>query len=166
MFLLGTRRLSTVRAPVQHSRATTRPARRDTEKDDLLQRDAIRATWAWRGDSPRPETESRPDLTGPRASTRIPHPARGNPRRLEYSRGRPLNIDVGQSLVGATVDDRAAASRVVAPGEALAAGFVLIHPVVGGREKDFVRLAVLREDRGADTDADLKPLAGPRLEVD
>src|SRR3954469_8957240 len=87
-----------------------------------------------------PERNHAPILPDLAPRTRIPHPARGNPRCLEYPRGRPLNIDVGQILVGATVDDRAAASRVVAPGEALAAGFVLIHPVVSGREKSFIRL--------------------------
>ena len=50
------------------------------------------------------------------------------------------------------------------PACALPLRLVAVHPAVGGGQQRLVRVAVVREHRGADADAELQPLAGPRLE--
>src|SRR4051812_18703565 len=88
---------------------------------------------------------------------------------LEDPRGGALDIQVAQLGIRGVGRQQRRGGDVIAPAAAapaLAPRLVLVHPAVGCRQQRLVGLAVLREHRGADADAELQPLARPRLEED
>src|SRR5829696_8739438 len=78
--------------------------------------------------------------------------------RLQNPDCRPLYIPFSRSGIrGRCFDVRPVA---------FPARLVAVHAAVGGRQQRLVRIAVVREDRGADADRERQDRGGPRLELE